>query len=339
VQNIIDKSLDDLQSKFAEQGLPAFRAKQVYSWLHRKLTFNFDDMTDLGKDLRARLKEKYYIKTLTFKHSATSTDGTKKYLFELLDGHRIETVLLKDETGRKTICVSTQAGCPLGCAFCATGDSGLRRNLETSEILGQVYLIALEAQDISNIVFMGMGEPFLNYDNLLKAIQILASPDGANFGQRKITVSTCGIADKIKAFAREDLQVRLAISLNSADDAVRSKIMPINRKYPLAALHDAIKYYLKSTGRRVTLEYVMLEGINDRRSDLENLKRFCQGLNANVNLIPFNNFGTKFKASPRATLDFFKKALLSEDINTIVRRSRGDEIKAACGQLAVAGKI
>ena len=338
MQNIIDKSLDDLQSNFSEQGLPAFRARQVYSWLHRKLTFNFDDMTDLGKELRAQLKEKYYIKTLNFKHSETSGDGTKKYLFELQDGHRIETVLLKDETDRKTICVSTQAGCALGCAFCATGESGLRRDLEVSEILGQIYLIALEAQDISNIVFMGMGEPFLNYTNLIRAIKILTSKDGANFGQRKITVSTCGIADKIKAFAREDLQVRLAVSLNSADDAVRGKIMPINRKYPLAVLHEAIKYYIKNTGRRVTFEYVMLEGVNDRRSDLENLKRFCQGLNANVNLIPFNDFGTKFKPSPRTTLDFFKKALLSEDINTIVRRSKGDEIKAACGQLAVRSK-
>jgi 23S rRNA (adenine2503-C2)-methyltransferase len=338
VQNIIDKSLAELQSSFEGQGLPAFRAKQLYSWLHRKLTFNFDDMTDLGKELREQLKEKYYIKMLNFKHSETSKDGTKKYLFELLDGHRIETVLLTDETDRKTICVSTQAGCALGCAFCATGEAGLRRNLETSEILGQVYLIAEEAQDISNIVFMGMGEPFLNYANLLKAIRILTSKEGPNFGQRKITVSTCGIADKIKAFAREDLQVRLAVSLNSADDVVRSKIMPINRRYPLPVLHEAIKYYIKNTGRRVTFEYIMLEGVNDRRSDLENLKRFCRGLNVNVNLIPFNNFGTKFKPSPASTLDFFKKALLSEDINTIVRRSRGDEIKAACGQLAVRSK-
>lgn len=334
MQNIIDKSLDELQSYFSETGLPAFRARQVFSWLHRKLTFSFDEMTDLGKELRAQLKEKYYIKTLTFKHSTTSNDGTKKYLFELLDGHRIESVLLSDETDRKTVCASTQAGCPLGCSFCATGSAGFQRNLEPSEMLGQIYLIAEEAQDISNIVFMGMGEPFLNYTNLLKTIQILTSKDGPNFGQRKITVSTCGIADKIKAFAREDLQVRLAVSLNSADDSVRSKLMPVNRRYPLAVLHEAIKYYLNTTGRRVTLEYVMLEGINDRRSDLENLKRFCRGLNVNINLIPFNTFGKQYKASPVTTLDFFKKALLSEDINTIVRRSRGDEIKAACGQLA-----
>jgi 23S rRNA (adenine2503-C2)-methyltransferase len=341
VQNIIEKSLDELQSNFADQGLPAFRARQVYSWLHRKLTFNFDDMTDLGKELREQLREKYFIKTLNFKHSETAADGTKKYLFELLDGHRVESVLLTDEADRKTICVSTQAGCALGCAFCATGGAGLQRDLETSEILGQVYQIALEAQDISNIVFMGMGEPFLNYANLLKAIRILTSKAGPNFGQRKITVSTCGIADKIKAFAREELQVRLAVSLNSADDAVRSKLMPVNRKYPLAVLHDAVKYYLKNTGRRVTFEYVMLEGVNDRRSDLENLKRFCRGLNVNVNLIPFNDFppagrhgGTKFQPSPATTIDFFKKALLSEEINTIVRRSKGDEIKAACGQLA-----
>jgi len=334
VQNIIDKSLDELQSYFEDQGLPAYRARQVYSWLHRKLTFNFDEMTDLGKDLREQLKEKFYIKLLTEKHSLSSNDGTKKYIFELLDGHQIESVLLTDETDRKTVCVSTQAGCALGCAFCATGSGGLQRNLEPSEILGQVYLIAAEAQDISNLVFMGMGEPFLNYPNVLKAVKILTSKEGANFGQRKITISTCGVADKIKAFAREDLQVRLAVSLNSADDKVRAKLMPIDRKYPLPVLHEAIKYYLDQTGRRVTLEYVMLEGVNDRRSDLEALKRFCRGLNVNVNLIPFNSFGNKYKPSTQETLDFFVKALLSEDINTIVRHSRGSEILAACGQLA-----
>ncbi|MBN3032822.1 MAG: 23S rRNA (adenine(2503)-C(2))-methyltransferase RlmN [Candidatus Saganbacteria bacterium] len=338
MQNIVNKSLDELQSYFAENGLPAYRAGQVYSWLHRKLTFNFDGMTDLGQELREWLKEKYYIKTLALKHSVTAADGTKKYLFELLDGHRIESVLLSDDTGRKTVCVSTQAGCPLGCAFCATGRDGLQRDLETSEILGQVYAIAEETQDISNVVFMGMGEPFLNYANLLKAIKILTSKEGANFGQRKITVSTCGLADKIRAFARENLQVRLAVSLNSADDNVRARLMPVNRKHPLGALHEAIKYYIKTTGRRVTLEYVMLAGVNDRRSDLEALKRFCRGLNVNVNLIPFNRFGKTFKASSAATLDFFVKALLSEDINTIVRHSRGEEIEAACGQLAAKKK-
>lgn len=331
MQNILDLNLEELQKEIQ----PAFRAKQVYLWLHQRLVLDFSKMTDLSKELREQLKGKFYIKLPKIKQVLKSKDGAKKYLFELEDGKQIEIVLLKDESDRKTVCLSTQVGCPLACTFCATGGMGFKRNLKPSEIIGQVYQIALDNKtDISNLVFMGMGEPFLNYDNTLKAIRMLISKDGPNFGQRKIIISTVGIPESIKKFANEGLQVRLAVSLNAADDQTRSKLMPINRKYPLAVLFDAIKYYINATGRRVTLEYVMLEGINDRRADLENLKKLCAGLSVNVNLIPFNPFGKKFHASPLSTVNFFVKALSSEKINAVARRSRGQDIRAACGQLA-----
>jgi len=334
VENILDLSLEELQKAFQELGLPPFRAKQIYSWAHHKLTFDFEKMSELPKLLRSQLSERFNLRIPSIKKISVSKDGTKKYLVELNDGNLIESVLLEDGSGRKTICLSTQVGCSLDCTFCATGSMGFKRNLKVAEILGQVYLIAKENPEVSNLVFMGMGEPFLNYDKVLKSIRILTSKEGPNFGQRKITVSTCGIPDTIRAFAREGLQVRLAISLNAADDPTRSQLMPINRKYGLAKLLDSIKYYIKETGRRVTLEYVMLDGINDREQDIKNLIRLCRGLSVNVNLIPFNPFGKKFKPSSPAAVNRFLKALVSEKINAIVRRSRGTEIHAACGQLA-----
>jgi 23S rRNA (adenine2503-C2)-methyltransferase len=338
MENILNKSLEELKQEFGALGLPAFRAKQVFIWSHKKLIFDFGLMTDLSKEICARLKEKYYLKTLRIKRQTTSKDGTKKYLMELADGRQVESVLLQNLEKRKTVCVSTQVGCPLACSFCATATLGFKRNLTVAEIIGQVYEIERQNPDISNVVFMGMGEPFLNYDNVLKSCRILIAPEGAGFGQRRITLSTCGLPEGIKKFADEDLQVRLAVSLNSALNGVRSKIMPINRKYPLEALVEAMKYYLQTTGRRITLEYVMLAGVNDRRSDLEALKKFCAGLQVSLNLIPFNPFGKKYRPSPLSTVEFFHKALLTEKINTIVRRSRGVDILAACGQLAGSAK-
>jgi len=330
MQNILDKTLQELEKELK----PSYRAKQVFTWLHKKLTFDFDAMSDLSKELRSQLKEKYYAKIPAVKQTAASRDGTQKYLLELEDGHKIESVLLMDQTERKTVCVSIQAGCPLACAFCATGGMGFKRNLRVSEILGQVYRIAEENADISNLVFMGMGEPFLNYDNVMKAINILTSKEGPNFGQRKITVSTCGIPENIKRFADEKLQLRLAVSLNAADDQTRSKLMPINKKHPIGQVMDAVRYYIRNTGRRVTIEYVMLDGINDRKADLKNLITLLKGLTVNVNLIPMNPFGRQFKPSPLATVERFQKILLAEKINAVIRKSRGEDILAACGQLA-----
>ncbi len=330
MQNIIDKSLEELQREIS----PAYRAKQVYKWIHHKLTFDFDGMTDLPKDLRDRLKEKYSIETLRVKHKTRAKDGTEKYLFELSDGNRVESVFMKTRDGRQTICLSTQAGCPLDCLFCATGRIGFKRNLTAAEILCQAYQIAREHPAISNLVYMGMGEPFLNYDNVMKSVRIFTSDEGANFGQRRITISTCGLADKIKKFAEEKLQVRLAVSLNSADDALRSKLMPVNKKFPLPVLREAISYYSKTTGRLVTLEYVMLGGVNDREADLKKLINYCRGLDIKVNLIRLNQFSREFKPSKMETIDHFVEGLLGAQINAVVRRSRGEEIGAACGQLA-----
>ncbi|MDD4178901.1 MAG: 23S rRNA (adenine(2503)-C(2))-methyltransferase RlmN [Candidatus Margulisbacteria bacterium] len=334
MQKILSKTLAELTKDFKALGQPQFRAKQVYKWVHHKLTFNFDEMTDLPKNLRDLLKEQYSIDTLKIRHITPSPDATKKYLFELEDGNLIESVFMQNKEERKTVCVSTQVGCPLGCLFCATGEMGFKRNLTAAEIISQAYQIARDYPDISNIVFMGMGEPFLNYDNVMKSVQILLSDEGANFGQRRITVSTCGIADRIRDFADEDLQVRLAVSLNSADNEIRSKLMPINKKFPLPVLREAVKYYGKKTGRLVTFEYVMLEGINDGEDDLRKLINFCRGLDVKVNLISFNKFGKQFKPSKIKTIDRFVDALMAERINAVVRRSRGEAINAACGQLA-----
>lgn len=334
MENILDKTLPELLAEFKRRGLPAFRAKQVYTWLHKKVTFEFDRMTDLPRELRAALAEKYFLKAPKIKKVSTSKDGTKKYLFEVAEGELVESVLLKDVTGRKTICLSTQAGCSLKCAFCATGHLGFKHNLSVAEIIGQVYRIAETNADVSNLVLMGMGEPFLNYDNVLKSLVILTSKEGANFGQRKITVSTCGIPAGIRHFADAKLQVRLAVSLNSADDQVRSRLMPINRKYPLRSLRQAIEYYLIETGRRITLEYVMLAGVNDRQEDLKKLRRFCEGLDVLVNLIPFNPFGKQFHPSTLQATHHFLNGLAAAHINAVMRESKGQDILAACGQLA-----
>jgi len=334
VENILDKTLNELQAQFTERHWPVFRAKQLFAWLHKKVTFDFDLMTDLAKESRAELKTLYAIYLPTVKKVVKSRDGTKKYLFALKDGKLVESVLLKDGAGRKTVCLSTQAGCQLNCAFCATGGSGFKRDLTPAEIIGQVYRIAEGGPDISNIVYMGMGEPFLNYTNVLKSLQLLTAKEGANFGQRKITVSTCGIPEGIMNFADQELQVRLAVSLNSADDKVRSQLMPVNRQYSLARLRAAIDYYLQKTGRRITLEYVMLDGVNDRQSDLQALRKFCAGLDVHVNLIPFNPCGNKYRPSKRAAIHHFLNGLAAAKINAVMRQSKGQDILAACGQLA-----
>ncbi|MFA6431113.1 MAG: 23S rRNA (adenine(2503)-C(2))-methyltransferase RlmN [Candidatus Margulisiibacteriota bacterium] len=338
MQNILEKTLDELIQEFQAFKLPAFRAKQVYAWLHRKLTYDFSEMSDLSKEIRAFLPEKYSIYLPKTKKTSKSKDGTKKYLFELEDGCLIETVFMETREERKTVCISTQVGCPLGCAFCATGKMPFKRNLTAAEIIGQLYQIAKEYPDISNLVFMGMGEPFLNYENVMKAVNILLSDQGANFGQRRITISTSGIPDKIMAFAREDSQVRLAVSLNSADGKVRSELMPVNIKYPLPKLMEAVEYYISKTGRRVTLEYIMLEGVNDSEEAAEKLVRLCKKLSVTVNLITYSRVVYNFKPSPKEVVDYFVAYLNANGIVTTVRRSRGEEIKAACGQLAAKNK-
>lgn len=334
MKNLLGLTLDELAGELKPLGGKSFHAKQIFKWLHKRLLNDFDRMTDLSKELRQKLKANYVITFPRVEKVARSADQTRKYLFELSDGQRVEAVLMQTIGERKTVCVSTQVGCPLVCSFCATGQAGFKRNLTAAEIIGQVYQVARDFPDLSNVVYMGMGEPFLNYDHVVKSLRILITPEGANFGQRRLAVSTCGIPDKICAFAREDFQVRLAVSLNSPDSAVRSQLMPINKKHPLNKLMEAVKYYLKTTGRRITFEYVMLAGINDRTEDAEKLMRLCRHLNISVNLIAYNKTSTPFHPSPKSAVDRFVALLQSAKIVTAVRRNRGGEISAACGQLA-----
>lgn len=334
MENLLNYSLANLQQEFKDLGVPAFRAKQIFKWVHSKLTFDFDKMTDLSKELRALLQNKYCITLPKLKKVLVAKDKTRKYLFVLEDGSLIESVLMQTIGERKTICLSTQVGCPLACDFCATGKLNFKRNLTVSEIVGQAYYIAKEHPEVSNLVYMGMGEPFLNYDNVVKSIRIFLTDEGPNFGQRRITVSTSGIPDKIMAFANEDFQVRLAVSLNSADGQLRSKLMPVNKKYSLDKLMAAIKYYINTSDRRVTLEYVLLDGINDGEKDADKLVRLVRHLNVTVNLIVFNQTGLKYKPSRRSAIEKFLKFLESENITATVRRGRGEDIAAACGQLA-----
>ncbi len=320
--------------------LPKFRSKQIFHWLHQKHVTSFNEMTNISFELRNELENRFYIYTPKIKKTIKSKDGTIKYLLELEDCEHIECVVLRDRKGRQSVCVSSQVGCALGCHFCATAKMGFTRNLSVSEILSQVYLIAAQNckphnhKTINNIVFMGMGEPFLNYDNVLKAIKILNFSEGINIGARKITISTCGFVDGIRKLAEEEIQVRLAVSLNAAVDKIRSLLMPINNTYPLRKLREAILFYQKKTGRRVTLEYILLDCVNDYLEDLESLADFCRGLNVNVNLVPYNFLKGTFKGSPKKIVEVFINELSKRGIEVVERISRGGDIEAGCGQLA-----
>ena len=308
--------------------LPKFRAKQVFHWIHNKRVTSFSDMKNLPKELRDELDKEFYVFAPKIIKTSKSKDGTIKYLLELEDGSQIECVYLKDPYGRVTVCVSSQVGCAMNCGFCATASLGFKRDLTVSEILSQVYLM----ENVSNVVFMGMGEPLLNYDNVLKAVHILNSKDGLEIGARKMTISTCGIVEGILKLAVEDIQVRLAVSLNSAIDDVRAGLMPIAKKYSVKDLKDSLFFYQRKAGRRATLEYVLLDGVNDSDDDLTALIEFCKGLKVNVNLIPYNEYGGKYKKSKR--LKDFLSGLESAGIEAVMRISRGADIEAACGQLA-----
>ena len=309
--------------------LPKFRAKQIYHWIHQKHVVSFDEMANLPLDVRKELKENFYISSPKVLKKQRSKDGTIKYLLELEDGELIESVYLKGGEGRFTVCVSSQSGCSLGCKFCATSKMGFKRNLLPGEILSQVYMMP----KVNNVVFMGMGEPFLNYENVLKAVYILNSKEGINLGARKITISTSGIVEGIKKLADEKIQVRLAVSLNSAVEELRSTLMPVNQKYPLSELWEAILSYQRKTNRRITLEYILLGGINDSDKDLSALVMFCKGLDVNINLIPYNFYGGEFKVSSKEKSSHFIEKLKSKGIESVLRVSRGNDIAAACGQL------
>lgn len=318
-------------------GLRPFQGRQVFRWLHEKRVFDFDCMSDLSKPLRATLRERCAAVQLELAEMLVSpVSGTKKALLRLPDGETVESVLIRDGE-RMTICLSSQAGCPLKCAFCATGMAGFTRNLSAAEIVEQA-LFLLAGEDLGgrtpNIVYMGMGEPFRNYDAVLRSARLLMDPLGLNIGARKITVSTVGEVGGIERFAEEDTQIRLSVSLHAANDHLRSKLVPLNRRFPLARLREAIQDYQTRTGRQVTLEWTLLDGVNDQPADADELVAYAGGLRAFVNLIPWNPVpGLKYEPTPPATARAFRDALLARGLKATLRQEKGQDIAAACGQL------
>jgi len=318
---------------------PAYRLKQVKKAIFSELINDWQDATTLHQNLRQKLAENCLISEIKEDEILTSKDGeTIKVLFELKDGLKIESVLMKHKDGRRTVCVSSQVGCSIGCKFCATGQQGLKRNLSASEIIDQVLffsrLLKKTEERVTNVVFMGMGEPFLNYGNILETIKILNDKEGFNLAARKISISTAGIIEGIKKLAKEKLEINLAISLHASNNKLRSELMPINKTYPIEKVISAVDNYIKKTKRRVMFEYLMIDGINDSILQAEELAKILKKPLCFVNLISFNPIGhSKFKPSPGWKIKKFKETLRKNGIAITQRYRFGREIKAACGQL------
>jgi len=335
--NLIGLSHARLQEFLLNHGVKPYRAHQIFIWIYHYKAYDFDSMTNLSKALRAVLKEHFHISLPRIQTKTTSQDGSIKYLFELEDGLTIESVWMPSDE-RKTLCVSTQVGCRLACAFCMTGTMGLKRNLTSSEILGQQIAVNKnlnEDNQITNIVLMGMGEPLDNYDATVDAVRLMILPEALKLSSRKVTLSTAGQVDLIKKFQEEDLPVNLAISLNATDDITRGDIMPINKKYPIEVLMECLRNYPLKPSRRLTFEYVMLGGINDRDDDAKRLAKLLHGIPSKVNLIPFNKFApSEFKPPTEERVHSFQQYLLAKNYTVFIRRNRATDILGACGQLA-----
>jgi len=342
---LLDLTYAQLRELLASWGEPSFRADQVWGWLYRSLVSDFNQMRNLPKDIRARLGEAAHLQTLTPLAESVSADGlTGKVLFALRDGETIESVFMRYER-RRTVCVSTQVGCPIGCPFCATGQSGFARNLTAGEIVEQVLYFAREVRDqengqqgpdslITNVVFMGMGEPLLNYEATWQAIETLNDARGFGLGARRMTLSTVGVVPGIQKLSQERLQVGLAVSLHAPTDRLRDKLVPLNRRYPLRQLMAACRDYVQNTGRRITFEYALIEGINDSLEQAQQLGRLLEGLTCHVNLIPLNpTIGSPYQPSARKMALAFQRELERRGIPTTMRVGRGIDIQAGCGQL------
>lgn len=332
--NIKDFTLAELTEYLKESGIPGYRAKQIFTWIYEKNVSDWAEMTNLPSELRHKLGEQLSLGCLAVVEEDGSADGMVKYLFELADKKTVESVYLP-EGDRHTVCFSTQVGCPMGCSFCATGQNGLLRNLTAGEIIDQIQRIAkFSGHIITNLVAMGQGEPLLNYDQLLKAIRILNDPAGLKLGARRITISTCGIVPGILKLIDEKIQVNLAVSLHAPNDKLREKLMPVNRSYPLKDLLEACKTYIRQTGRRITFEYTLIRGVNDREEDLEQLIALLKGMLCHVNLIPFNPVpGSEWVRSNPRQIQWFLAELNRAQIEATVRKERGSAVSAACGQL------
>ena len=325
---------EEIAAALAEMGQPKYRAKQIFQWLARGAS-SFDEMTNLSKDLRAALAEQFYISRLEMlRKQVSAIDGTIKYLWQLGDGNAVETVVMHYKYGN-TICISSQVGCRQGCAFCASTIGGLIRSLEPSEMLDEVLYSERESgSKISNIVLMGIGEPLDNFDEVMKFLENITSPEGVNIGMRNISLSTCGLVPKIDQLAEKKLQLTLSVSLHAPNNEIRSGMMPVNDAYPVEVLMPAVRRYQETTGRRVSFEYSMVRGVNDSDACARQLADLIRGMGAHVNLIPINPVdGSPYSATDAANVQRFQKKLESLGVNATVRRRLGSEISAACGQL------
>ena len=328
-------SLAQLKNIVTEMGEKAFRAKQIYEWLHQKQAESFDEMSNLSAAFREKLKERCVLTTLKMLEVQTSKiDGTQKYLFALPDGNVVESVLMKYKHGN-SVCISSQVGCKMGCRFCASTIGGWTRNLLPSEMLEQIYRIQkLSGERVSNVVVMGTGEPLDNYENLLQFIRLLTDENGLHISQRNLTVSTCGIVPKMYALAEENLQITLAISLHASNQEKRAELMPIANKYSIEEVVEACRNYFEKTCRRLTFEYSLVGGKNDTKEDAEELAHLIKGLNCHVNLIPVNPIKERdYVQSDKKVIENFKNKLEKYQINVTIRREMGRDIDGACGQL------
>ena len=332
--NLKNLKAPELAAIFKELGQPGFRAKQVYTWLHKGVR-SYEEMTNIPKALRDLLSEKYplYIPKVVRKQES-SRDGTIKYLWELADGNCVETVLMRYHYGN-TVCISTEVGCRMGCAFCASTLGGLVRPLEAHEMLDQVLFTQVDSGlPVSHIVLIGIGEPLDNLDNVLRFLELVNSPDGMNISMRHISLSTCGLVPKIDQLAQQKLQLSLAISLHGPNNAIRDQIMPVNKAYPIEVLLEACRRYYDATGRRIHFEYAMIDGVNDSQANAKELLRRLKGLPAHVNLIPLNHVEeSPLKPSSKAKVAAFQKCLEEGGVTATVRRTLGGDIDASCGQL------
>jgi 23S rRNA (adenine2503-C2)-methyltransferase len=331
-----DLDLEETKLWVKKLGLEPYRAEQIRRWVFRYRTQSFENMTTLSKAFRKYLDAHATISQLRLVKTEVSVDGTKKFLFELDDGNKIESVLIPEQD-HVTACISSQVGCAMGCRFCLTARQGFTRNLKSSEILNQVIQIGQSVDQpkrLTNIVLMGMGEPLANYGEVTKAIRNIISSDGLNLSRRRVTLSTCGLVPELERLGK-DLPINLAVSLNAADDSTRSHLMPINKKYPLGQLMDALMVFPVQKGRRITIEYILIKGVNDRLTDASNLARLLSKLKPKINLIPFNPFkGSDFEAPDEKTIRAFQDELMGANYTAIIRQSKGQDISAACGQLS-----
>jgi len=345
--NILSSQIDlknlspaELEEFIASFGKERYRSVQILRWLYQKGAHSIDAMTNLSKRFRDELSQVSFVSTLHPLKVEQARDDTKKFLFQLGDGTRIESVLIPDKK-RLTLCVSTQVGCALGCRFCLTGRNGFKRNLAVSEILNQVLSVRetlADRESITNVVLMGMGEPLANYENVLKSIELMLYPDAFKFSSRRVTLSTAGLLPELERLAQEKIQFRLAISLNATDEESRSRLMPINRRYPLKRVLEACRNFPLRPRARITFEYVLVEGVNDSSQDAKRLLRILRGIPSKVNLIPLNEApGIPFKRPSEEKVKSFQEILMEGGLTAIVRASKGAEISAACGQLQ--GKV